>query len=63
MAEIKEAVRLVENLYTAERVMLAMEKESRHYNTEYPRVWIFGALSVCRQGVLFIPLLYIMKKH
>lgn len=35
MADIKEAIRLVENLYTAERVIQAMEKEPRQYNTEY----------------------------
>lgn len=34
MAEIKEMIRLVENLYTMERLIAAMEKEPRYYNTD-----------------------------
>lgn len=33
MAELKEVIRLVENLYTVERVVAALEKEPRCYNT------------------------------
>lgn len=34
MADLKEVIRLVENLYTVERVINALEKEPRCYNTE-----------------------------
>lgn len=34
MAELKELIRLVENFYAVERVVNALEKEPRFYNTE-----------------------------
>ena len=34
MAELKEMIKLIENLYTMERMIAAMEKEPRYYNTD-----------------------------
>ena len=34
MKDMKEAIRLMENLYSVERMVSAMEKEPKHYGTE-----------------------------
>lgn len=34
MEDMKEAIRLMENLYSVERVVSVMEKEPKHYGTE-----------------------------